>query len=252
MGTAFTIDVRDSGDWQPAVAEVIAWLHHVDSVFSTYRPDSDICRLQREELSLDAADPEVSVVLDLCAQVQAETGQHFSAVVDGRIDPTGLVKGWAIERASALLSRRGARNHAVNGGGDMQLVGEAASGRPWRVGITHPADRHRVFAVVEGRDIAVATSGTSERGQHIVDPFRGTAPTALLSATVVGPSLTRADAYATAAFVMGHAATTWLDRVVGYEGLLVAADGASCESAGWRGYATAAPAQPPGAFALGR
>lgn len=233
MGTAFTIDIRDSGDWDLAVREVVSWLHHVDATFSTYLADSDVSRLGRDELRLADADPDVALVLSLCADAQAATGGYFTALWQGRADPTGLVKGWAVERASRLLRERGAGNHAVNGGGDVQLAGEAAPGRPWRVGIADPHDKSRVLALVVGRDLAVATSGTAERGAHVTDPFSGRPATALASATVVGPSLACADAYATAAFVMGEPAVQWCDSVPGYETLLVRHDGSVATSRGW-------------------
>jgi FAD:protein FMN transferase len=233
MGTAFSIDIRDPGAWDAAVAEVVAWLHHVDAVFSTYRASSDISRIQRGELRLDEADSDVGPVLDLCAQVQVATGGAFTAMPQGRLDPTGLVKGWAIERASRLLCAYGAANHGINGGGDMQLAGEAAPGRPWVVGISDPHDRGRILTTLRGRDFAVATSGVAERGQHILDPFSARPATTLASATVTGPSLTFADAYATAAFVMGRDATRWIDGVEGFETLLVLADGTTQRSSGW-------------------
>jgi thiamine biosynthesis lipoprotein len=233
MGTVFTVDIRDPGQWDRAVNDVIAWLRRVDAVFSTYKPDSDVSRLRRGDLHLAAADPDVATVLDLCAEVQATTGGYFTAMSDGRVDPTGLVKGWAIELASELLRQHGSRNHAVNGGGDVQLAGESAPGRPWTVGISDPHDRTRVLTTISGRDFAVATSGSAERGAHIVDPFTERPATALAGATVVGPSLTLADAYATATFVMGRSATTWINSVDGYETLLVDSDRTVYASSGW-------------------
>ncbi len=233
MGTVFTIDIRDAGDWSDAVGEVVRWLHHVDAVFSTYRPASDVCRIQQGELRVADAHPDIATVLDLCAEVQVATGGFFSAMPNRRLDPTGLVKGWAIEQASELLRRRGSPNHAVNGGGDMQLAGESQHGRPWRIGIADPADRTRVLTTVTGRDLAVATSGVSERGRHILDPFTGRPATGFDSATVVGPSLTRADAYATACLVMGDRATAWIGDLAGYEALLRADDGTVRHSARW-------------------
>jgi thiamine biosynthesis lipoprotein len=233
MGTAFTIDIRDAGRWDDAIVEVISWLHRVDAVFSTYRSDSDISRIRRGELRVIDADPEVGTVLELCAKVQTSTGGYFTATPNGRLDPTGLVKGWAIERASELLRQHGSANHAVNGGGDLQLAGEAAFGHPWRVGIADPRNRSRIMTVVTGRDFAVATSGTSERGAHLLDPFTGRAATSLASATVAGPSLTYADAYATAAFVMGPEALRWVQTLEAYETLLVTEDGALRSSSGW-------------------
>jgi FAD:protein FMN transferase len=239
MGTVFTIDIRDAGRWDDAVSEVVTWLHHVDAVFSTYQPDSDIERIGRGDLRVADADPDVATVLDLCAEVQSVTGGYFSAMPGGRLDPTGLVKGWAVERASELLRQRGSANHAVNGGGDMQLAGQARPGEPWRVGVADPGDASRVLRVVAGRDCAIATSGTSERGRHITDPFTGRAATALASATVIGPSLTCADAYATAAFVMGLDALAWIATTDGYAALLVANGGTVHRSANWPAFSAA-------------
>jgi thiamine biosynthesis lipoprotein len=234
MGTVFTIDVRDPGDWGDGIADVVAWLHQVDAVFSTYRADSDLSRLTRGEVRLADTHPDVAVVLDLCAEMQQRTGGAFTALAGGRLDPTGLVKGWAIERASEMLRAHGSANHAVNGGGDMQLAGFAAPERPWSVGIVDPSDRARILTVVRGHDLAVATSGTAERGLHVVDPFTGVPVADVASATVAGPSLTYADCFATAAMVLGRAAPRWIDRVDGYEALVVRADGQQLISNGWR------------------
>ena len=233
MGTVFTIDIRDPGDWAGAVDAVVRWLHAVDATFSTYRDDSDISRIRRGELSVEDADPHVAEVLGLCVEAQRTTGGWFSAQPDGRLDPTGLVKGWAIEQASQLLRRLGSDNHAVNGGGDMQLAGEAAPGRPWSVGIVDPTDRNHVLTTVHGRDVAVATSGVSERGAHIVDPFTRRPALGLQSATVLGPSLTDADSYATATCAMGPRALAWLESLQDYDALLVTPEGGQLTTSGW-------------------
>jgi thiamine biosynthesis lipoprotein len=80
----------------------------------------------------------------------------------------------------------------------------------------------------------VATSGVAERGRHIVDPFTGRPADALLAVTVVGPSLTEVDAYATAAFAMGRSALAWLEALDGHEGLVVDADGRATGTSGWQ------------------
>lgn len=235
MGTVFTIDIRDPGDWAEPIDEAVRWLHLVDAVFSTYRAGSDISRIRRGELRVADAHPSVSEVLDLCADVHRRTRGCFSPLVDGRVDPTGLVKGWAIERASQLLRTAGSAHHAVNGGGDIQLSGEAAPGQLWRIGITDPLDASQLVATVAGRDIAIATSGVAERGAHIVDPFTGRPALDLASVTVVGPSLATVDAYATAAFVMGTSALSWVESLPRHEALVIAADGSRTTTAGWPG-----------------
>jgi len=226
MGTVFTIDIRDRGRWDDAVGEAVAWLHRVDAVFSTYRDDSDISRIRRGELAVDDADGHVAEVLDLCRAIETETDGYFTAHWEGEVDPTGLVKGWAIEQASAILRAHGSHNHAVNGGGDVQLAGESGPGEPWQVGISNPFDRAGVLTVVAGRDFAVATSGVVERGPHIINPMTAAPAGELASVTVVGGSLTRVDAYATAAFAMGRLGFGWLEARSDCDALVVAADGA--------------------------
>jgi thiamine biosynthesis lipoprotein len=212
MGTVFSFDVRTPPTPQirAALTSAVAWLHHVDAVFSPYRPDSQISRLRDGTLTLERCDPDVRDILELCAELGAETGGRFTASPGGRLDPSGAVKGWAIEHASDLLFAAGAVDHCVNGGGDVQARGEPAPGEPWRIGVADPRDRTRVAAVIEGRDVAVATSGTAERGPHILDPATGRPANALLSLTLAGHSITRTDALATAAFAMGADARTWL------------------------------------------
>ncbi|MGW4523969.1 FAD:protein FMN transferase [Amycolatopsis sp. NPDC004378] len=226
MGTVFSIDVRDPGDWTAPIADVVAGLHRVDALFSTFRPDSEVSRIGRGELAIADADPDVAAVFGLCEQFEAESGGYFTARWRGTPDPTGLVKGWAIERASAVLRKHGSHHHAVNGGGDVQLAGEAGPGRPWRIGVTDPADAKRILTVVTGRDLAVATSGTAERGAHIIDPVTASPAQDLAAVTVTGPSLTRADAYATAAFAMGHRVHDWASGLRDHEVFVVDPGGA--------------------------
>ncbi len=233
MGTVFTIDIRDAGTWDDEIGEVVAWLHHVDSVFSTYTDDSDISRLRRGELSVARADPDVGPVLDLCRQLEVETGGYFSSNYQGELDPTGLVKGWAIERASHILHARGSHNHGINGGGDIQIAGEAAPGQPWAIGISDPLDRTRVLTTVSGWNLAIATSGIAERGAHIINPFTGRSADELVSVTVTGWSLATVDAYATAAFAMGPAALGWIEAQRGHQALIVTGDGRTAATTGF-------------------
>ncbi|WP_019631660.1 FAD:protein FMN transferase [Actinomadura atramentaria] len=235
MGTVFSFDVRTppTPEIRAALTAAVAWLHRVDAVFSPYRPDSQISRLRDGTLTLADCDRDVRDVLDRCAALGAETGGRFTASPGGRLDPSGLVKGWAVEHASALLHRAGAPDHCVNGGGDVRARGGPAPDQPWRVGITDPADRTRLAAVVEGRDLAVATSGTAERGLHIVDPATGRPATALRSITVVGRDLTRTDALATALFAMGDEARPWLAARPAPHAYALTASGRAWATPGW-------------------
>ena len=232
MGTVFSIDVRGDGVAEGALDEAIGLLHTIDATFSTYRADSVISRLDRGELARAELSEEVRHVLDACAWWQTKTDGWFSAHASGTLDPSGYVKGWAIQRVSDLLRDAGSTSHCVNGGGDLQCFGNAGSGEPWRAGIADPRDRSRVIAVVAGADLAVATSGTAERGQHILDPHTGRPPgEPLLSFTVSGRSVVESDVYATAGFAMGAAARDWFTGRGDVSAFAVAADGTTWSTA---------------------
>ena len=227
MGTVISIDVRDPGIPESVVDAMLARLEEIEARFSTYRAGSEISRIGRGELAEADASAEVRFVLGMCDDLHRTTDGWFDARghrADGRLDPSGLVKGWAVEEAALLLDEAGARNYSCNCGGDVIARGEPEPGRPWRVGIRHPDRADAVARVLAVRDLAVATSGAYERGDHIRDPRTGMAPTGLLSVTVVGPSLTWADVYATTAFAMGEAGPAWVATHPGYGALAITAD----------------------------
>jgi thiamine biosynthesis lipoprotein len=233
MGTVFSLDLRDAAVGPDALDEVVRWWHWVDEVFSTYRPESAVSRLGRGEIRLDQCPPEVAEVLDLCAQVQRRSDGWFTALPGGTLDPSGLVKGWSVERASAMLVGAGSGAHAVNGGGDVRCVGSPAPGVPWQIGIAHPLRPGELAAVVAGHDFAVATSGTAERGYHVLDPYTGRPADQLASVTLIGDDLTWVDAYATAALAMGPRCGDWITGLEGIEGLVIDLHGGAWTSPGW-------------------
>jgi thiamine biosynthesis lipoprotein len=213
MGTTVSIQIEPPLVHDEILREVVAGLRDVDERFSTYKPDSEISGLMRGEISEADASPDVRHVMAACDHLAVATGGAFDARrhrADGRLDPSGFVKGWAIEEAAWRIDATGGRNYWINAGGDIVARGEAAPGRPWRVGIRHPDQADRVAAVLAVSDRAVATSGDYERGRHIADPRTGRAPTGLRSVTVVGPRLAFSDAYATAVYAMGLDGLTWL------------------------------------------
>ncbi|MFD7445597.1 FAD:protein FMN transferase [Streptomyces sp. NPDC059909] len=237
MGTVFSFDVRMAADCDGArmragLVAAVAALHRADELFSTYRRDSEVSRLARGELALADCAPDVTQVLGLCETEERLSDGWFTAGYGGGsgLDPTGLVKGWAVERAARMLASSGAAAVCLNGGGDVQL-----HGGPWRVGISDPLSPGGLVAVIEtDESLAVATSGPAERGCHIVDPHTGAPPAGgLASVTVVTPGLTQADARATAAYAMGERARDWLERLPDTEGFAVAADGSIWQTSGF-------------------
>ena len=236
MGTVFSFDVP-ADVAAAALPGVLRWLHWVDATFSTYREDSDVSRYGRGEIALGDCAPELGEVLALCATARAVTGGYFTTRPGGAFDPSGLVKGWAIERAAAMLRGVGSRDHSVNGGGDVQCAGEAAPGRSWRVGVAHPLRPGTLTTVVTGRDIAVATSGTGERGNHVINPHTGMPAIALASITLVGEHLTTIDAWATAAFAMGDDAREWTENLPACEAFAVTRGGDTWQTSGFLAFA---------------
>jgi len=227
MGTAVSIHVRAPLPAAGAIEAACAVLHDIDRRFSLYRPDSELGRLARGEIDEAGLSPDVRWVLAACDDLARTSGGAFDARhhrADGVVDPSGFVKGWAVEEAARCLDDAGARNFVIAAGGDILARGESAPGRPWRVGVRHPGDPTTVIAVLAVHDGAVATSGCYERGAHIRNPHTMVVPDELVSLTVAGPSLAWADAYATAAFAMGLEGPSWVHGHPGYGALAITPD----------------------------
>lgn len=249
MGTVVSIDVvgLDAASKAAAAGEVMSWLQHVDAVFSVHRADSLVSRVGRGGVlpghpSLGADGDDLGEVIDRCESLRVQSDGVFDAwAVPGpeglRFDPSGYVKGWAVERAGCMLRSAGATGWCINAGGDIAVGGLDAVGRRWRIGLQHPDHRDGIVLVAElptgvhggvPTTAAIATSGSYERGAHVVDARRGTYCTDLGSATVAGPSLAEADAFATIVYAMGVEGLAWLSSQAGdagYEGCVVTRDG---------------------------
>jgi thiamine biosynthesis lipoprotein len=240
MGTTVSVAVRPPPVSDDVLDGFFDQLRAVDARFSTYRHDSEVSRLARGELAEVDASRDLRHVLAACDHLALVTDGAFDARrhrPDGRPDPSGYVKGWAIEEAAWLLDSAGARNYWINAGGDIVARGEAGLGQPWRVGIRHPDQTDRVAAVLAISDRAVATSGSYERGDHIRDPrSRGGIAAGLRSVTVVGPALAFTDAYATALFVMGIDGLRWLNSHPEYAAYAITADGRAVWTQGMQRY----------------
>jgi FAD:protein FMN transferase len=206
--------------WAAAVAE----LRWVDEVFSTWREDSFVSRFARHEVDLLDCPPELAEVVAIGLAAERESHGAFSVVRAGRFDPTGVVKGWAVDRAAAHLRVLDDTDVCLNAGGDLTCTTRPGAD-PWMVGIEHPLDPTRLVARVPVRAGGVATSGTAHRGSHLVDARTDVAPAAVASVTVVAPTLTEADVDATAAYALGIDAAAWLRTRPGRVGLVVWRDG---------------------------
>lgn len=234
MGTTVSLALRgrhaDTTGGRAAWAAVVADLQEADAVFSTWRDDSWISRLDRDEVRLEDCPGDVTEVLALGELARQQSGGAFDVRrtgPDGRahLDPSGVVKGWAVQRAARHLTLLDDTDHCLSAGGDMVCRVVDRDRPAWEVGIEDPRSWDRVVAVVPVRDGAVATSGLGRRGAHLTDARTGTTPTGVASVTVVHADLTWADIDATAAFAHGPRALEWLRTRPGRTGVIVWADG---------------------------
>jgi FAD:protein FMN transferase len=221
MGTVFSFCLAAPPDRAAgAMAAAAAELRAVDAAFSPYRTDSMVSRIRRGELTPPAYPPRLIEVVDRCGAMNVATDGWFDAWgLPGGFDPSGLVKGWGTERAAAHLLAAGVADFAISAGGDVLVRGCAPHGGRWRVGIRDPHDPAAVVLILELTDAAVATSASYERGPHIVDPHAVSTVATLASATVVGPDLATADAYATALYAAGRPGLAWFGRASYYRAL---------------------------------
>ena len=221
MNTVFSLVV--AGAVPADVDDVVAAIEHdfatIESRLSVFRPDSEISQWRAGRLPDAQLSADVREVIAACDKVEQVTGGLFSARREGGYDPTGYVKGWALARAARRLDESGVDSYCLNGGGDIIARGVNPEGESWRLGIAHPYRPGELATIVstettpalratppkEGnrRTIAVATSGTGERGSHIVNPLNGWRPVNS-TVTVVGDDIAMADMAATAALAAGR------------------------------------------------
>ena len=219
MGTGASLhidDVCDAALAKEAWNVVYELMCEREKQFSTFLHDSEISRINRGELHVLDASPEVMEVFDTCTWLEHSSKSAFSAYrPDGSFDPAGFVKGWVAEQASRCLAQFGLSNWYLSVGGDIQTSGRQANGELWRAGIVDPYDVSRVRCYVDiPENWAIATSGTAARGNHIWNVQKESQPVA--SFTVVGPHLMWADAFATAGFAMGVAGIEWVEKFPDY------------------------------------
>ena len=227
MGMPVTLVVLDVTAKQSHLDAVFEDFVAVDNRFSPYKEDSEISRINRGEIAMDAQSADMREVLALCEKTRLETKGFFNiARPDGSLDPCGMVKGWAILNAARRLRGMGFENFYVDAGGDIQAGGKNEEGGDWRVGIRNPFEPDEIVKVITPKGGGVATSGNYIRGQHIYNPHTGVyGSDDIVSLTVIGPDVLEADRYATGAFAMGREGIYFIERMAGLEGYEIDAAG---------------------------
>ncbi len=194
MGMPITVDAPNH------LEQIFSYFRYVDAKYSPFKPDSDVSQLNMT--------PELKLILQLCDQTKSETNGYFDVWHNGKLDPSGLVKGWAINNAAKILENFGHKNFYIEAGGDIQ-----ANGKTWKVGIRNPFNKAQYVKVLKIKNKGVATSGNYERGQHIYNPKSGKIANGIASITVIGPNIYEADRFATAAFAMGEKGIHFIENL---------------------------------------
>jgi len=221
MGMPVTVEVVDSGATAEAIQEVFAYLNYIDQKFSTYKKDSEIMQINREELNPSNYSNEMQKVLELCEETKKLTGGYFDIHMNGILDPSGLVKGYAIWQAAQLLKKKDYKNFFVEVAGDIQAFGKNTAGESWRVGIQNPFNLKEIVKVLKISDAGIATSGNYQRGKHILNPKTGLPADEIASISVIGPNIYEADRFATAAFAMGEKGIEFIQKLKGFAGYMI-------------------------------
>lgn len=231
-----SIEIVGARQNSPLFDEVFEYFQSVDDKFSTYKPDSEISKINRGLPSYKWS-PETKLILDLCEQTKRQTNGYFDINNNGQIDPSGLVKGWSVREAAAILKRLGAQNFYIDAGGDIQVSGTNDQDELWAIGIRNPFNRAEIIKTVLVGSEGVATSGTAIRGQHIYNPKKtNQIASEVVSLTVIGPDIYEADRFATAAFAMGRSGIAFIEALPRLEGYMVMADKNALMSSGFERY----------------
>ncbi len=232
MGMPVIVEIV--GAPQEALEPVFDYFTAVDERFSTYKPASEVSRINRGEIAPEAYSAEMREVLALSEQTRIDTDGYFNVrTPDGSFDPSGIVKGWAIRNAARLVRNAGYDQYWVEAGGDIQVAGRDAQGDVWTAGIRNPFNEKEIVKVLRLDDCGIATSGNYIRGEHIYDPHTGAAASSgLVSVTVVGPDVYEADRFATAAFAMGARGIHFIESLDGFQGYAIDANGQATMTTG--------------------
>ena len=231
MGMPVTIKINDKVA-PNLINEVFDLFRAVDKKYSPRKDSSIVSQINRDTIATKGYSAELDEILAIADTTSRETDGYFNVWHNGVFDPSGIVKGWAIHKASKKLALY-AKNFYIEAGGDIQVRGNGASGDGWKIGIRNPFNRHENISVVTLRDQAIATSGTAIRGQHIYNPHNDKPIIDVVSLSVIADSILNADRIATSAFAMGRDGIYFLENLNGYEGLVVDNKKLSTKTTGW-------------------
>lgn len=229
-----TIEIIDRGVSLKDINEIFRYFKYIDRKFSTYKENSEITKINRGKIKTFSSD--MKKIFKLSEKTKRQTNGFFDIKKNKQLDPSGIVKGWAIQNAAKLLKKRGLKNFYIEAGGDIQVSGKNKYGKPWKIGIRNPFNTSQIVKIVAVNNKGVATSGTYERGDHIYSPYNN-AVYDIVSLTVIGPNIYEADRFATAAFAMGENGLRFIENLKGFEGYMIDKSGMAKMTSGFEKYA---------------
>ena len=225
MGMPATVNVTDISVMEEDISEVFSYFHFIDKKFSTYKKDSEISQINRGELQETQFSNEMKKILVLSEETKKETEGYFDINFNGVLDPSGLVKGYAIFQGAEILRKKGFLNYFVEIAGDVQVQGKNEKGESWKIGIQNPFNTDEIIKIVRLFNKGIATSGNYIRGNHIYNPREKKLTDEIVGITVIGPNIYEADRFATAAFAMGRKGIEFIEKLKGFEGYMIDKNG---------------------------
>jgi FAD:protein FMN transferase len=222
MGMPITVDIVSCTDHE-VFTEVFSRFQEIDKKFSKYKKDSELCKYQRCEISEEDLSTEFKEIIAACKEAEKYTFGYFSVYYKGRFDPTGYIKGWALTEAGKYIEKNGYKTYCIGAGGDN--LAKSSGKKDWKIGIQDPLDSENILNTLSIYNGGIATSGNYERGNHIFNPFTGEAADELISITVIGPDIIKADVLATASYAAGVGGLVLIEDAADYEALAVAPNG---------------------------
>jgi thiamine biosynthesis lipoprotein len=222
MGMPISIDIPKY-DEEKIFNAAFDRLRQLDERFSPYKENSELVKYQRGELNEKNLSAEFKKIMQDCKKANRMTDGYFSAYFAGKFDPTGYVKGWAINEAGKIIEKAGFKTYCIGAGGDVMARSDGE--KAWSIGIQDPFNKDKILNKLSINNGAVATSGNYERGKHIINPKTGEIADDVLSVSVAGPDIIKADVLATAIFAEGLPGLVIAEKTESYEALLVDKNG---------------------------
>jgi len=238
MGMPVILDIVGNAISDAVFEKVFSYFHSIDERFSVYKETSEITKINHGITKEEDYSDDMRKVFELCEETKKLSNGFFDIRSPGGfLDPSGLVKGWAIYNAAEILKNDGWKNFYINVGSDIEARGSNENGEKWKIGIRNPFNGKEVVKILRATNRGIATSGNQTRGKHIYDPSDHNAPAdEIASITIIGPNIYEADRFATPSFAMGKLGIEFIESLAEFEGYSIDKNGVATMTSGFEKY----------------